>query len=207
MPGIHDSVVVGGIVLALTGPAMAGGPVGIDHPIAPTDSGLWSRPYTRDLEYAVVAAGLGGALWLGGESESGKTCWQTLDAMIGGQIAAQGAKYVFGRKRPSQTSDPNQWFKGLHAQSFPSGEVTLQASFVTPFIYTYAQRNPWIWALEALPAYDAAARVKEGAHWQSDVLAGWALGSAIGYVAATRQSPIFLSVLPHGFMIGVQSRF
>ncbi len=66
----------------------------------------------------------------------------------------------------------------------PSGEVTLQASFVTPFIVNYADRNPWVWALEVLPAYDAAARVKEGAHWQSDVLAGWALGTTVGYFAA-----------------------
>jgi undecaprenyl-diphosphatase len=195
------------MALVAAGSAIAGGPFGIDHPITPTESGIWSRSYTHGLEYGVVAAGLGGALWLGGDSELGKTWWQTVDALIFGQLVAQGAKYVFGRERPSQTSDPNQWFKGFHAQSFPSGEVTLQASFVTPFIVTYAERNPWIWALEVLPAYDAAARVKEGAHWQSDVLAGWALGSAIGYFAARNQSPFFLNVLPHGVMAGVRSRF
>lgn len=187
--------------------AVAGGPFGIDHPITPTDSGIWARRYTLGLEYGVVAVGLGGALWLGGESELGKTYWQTVDALIVGQIAAQGAKYVFGRERPSQTSDPNLWFKGIHAQSFPSGEVTLQASFVTPFIVNYAEPNPWIWALEVLPAYDAAARVKEGAHWQSDVLAGWALGTTVGYFAAKRQSPFFLNVLPHGFMVGLHAKF
>ena len=91
----------------------------------------------------------------------------------------------------------------------PSGEVTLQASFVTPFIVNYADRNPWVWALEVLPAYDAAARVKEGAHWQSDVLAGWALGTTVGYFAAKvkRQNPIFLNILPHGFMVGVHAQF
>jgi undecaprenyl-diphosphatase len=154
-----------------------------------------------------VAVGLGGALWFGGESDLGKTYWQTVDALIVGQVAAQGVKYVFGRERPSQTGDANQWFKGIHAQSFPSGEVTLQASFVTPFIVNYADRNPWVWALEVLPAYDAAARVKEGAHWQSDVLAGWALGTTFGYFAAKNPSPFFLNILPHGFMVGLRAQF
>jgi len=207
MTRLFARVIVGIAILSAACNAVAGGPFGIDHPITPTDSGIWARRYTLGLEYGVVAVGLGGALWLGGESELGKTYWQTVDALIVGQIAAQGAKYVFGRERPSQTSDPNLWFKGIHAQSFPSGEVTLQASFVTPFIVNYAERNPWIWALEVLPAYDAAARVKEGAHWQSDVLAGWALGTTVGYFAAKRQSPFFLNVLPHGFMVGVRAQF
>jgi undecaprenyl-diphosphatase len=29
--------------------------------------------------------------------------------------------------------------------------------------------------------YDAIARVKTHGHWQSDVIAGWALGTAGGY--------------------------
>jgi hypothetical protein len=43
-------------------------------------------------------------------------------------------------------------------RSFPSGEVTLQASFVTPFIVDYSKRHPWIWALEIFPAWDAYPR-------------------------------------------------
>jgi hypothetical protein len=195
------------LLLVTASSAVAGGPLGIDHPVTPSDSGIWARNDTHGLEYGVVAVELGGALWLGGETELGKTFWQTIDASLLGQIAAQGAKYVFGRERPSQTSDPNEWFKGVHAQSFPSGEVALQASFVTPFIVNYADRNPWVWAMEILPAYDAVARVKEGAHWQTDVLAGWALGSAVGYFAAKNQSPVVLSILPHGFMVGLQARF
>ncbi|WP_341868590.1 phosphatase PAP2 family protein [Paraburkholderia lacunae] len=65
-------------------------------------------------------------------------------------------------------------------QSFPSREVTLQASFVTPFIVNYGRREPWVWALEILPAYDAIARMKSPAHWQTDVLASWILGTGHG---------------------------
>ncbi|HYA65688.1 MAG TPA: phosphatase PAP2 family protein [Burkholderiaceae bacterium] len=207
MKRFERGAVCAALYLAFSCPAAAGGLLGIDHALTPTDAGIWARRYTLSLEYGVVAVDLGGAIWLGGETLIGKSFWQTTDAIIFGQLAAQAAKYAFGRERPSQTSDPNQWFRGLHAQSFPSGEVTLQASFVTPFIANYADRNPWVWALEALPAYDAAARVKEGAHWQSDVLAGWALGTGLGYYAAKRQSPFFLSVLPHGFMVGLHARF
>jgi undecaprenyl-diphosphatase len=178
---------------------------GFDHRVTPTESGIWARKYTQGLEYAVIATEAGGALWLGGQSELGLTFWQTIDSSIFSGATAQGMKWVFGRERPSQTSDPNQWFKGSHAQSFPSGEVTLQASFVTPFIVNYAARDPWIWALEILPAYDAVARVKNGAHWQTDVLAGWALGTGFGYLAAKNKTPFFLNVLPHSFMVGLHS--
>lgn len=195
------------LILVAARSAWADGPLVIDYPVKPNESGIWARNRTLGLEYGVVATELGGAFWFGGESEIGKTFWRTIDATAIGQVAAQGAKYAFGRKRPSQTSNPDEWFKGLHAQSFPSGEVALQASFVTPFVVTYGGRYPWIWALEMLPAYDAAARVKEGAHWQSDVLAGWALGSTFGYIAAQNQSPFFLNALPHGLIVGFQSRF
>jgi undecaprenyl-diphosphatase len=180
---------------------------GIDHPVTPTDSGIWAHKYTQALQYGVIATEVGGSLWLGGESELGLTFWQTVDSSVFSGITAQLMKWGFGRKRPSQTDNPNEWFKGTQYQSFPSGEVTLQASFVTPFIVNYADRNPWVWALEALPAYDAVARVKQGAHWQTDVIAGWALGSAFGYFAGKNKSPFFLSIAPHGFVVGLQSNF
>jgi len=41
-------------------------------------------------------------------------------------------------------------FKGGCCQSFPSGEVTLQAAFVTPLTVNYYKQDPWIWALAAL---------------------------------------------------------
>ena len=62
-------------------------------------------------------------------------------------------------------------------------------------------------AVFALPAYDAVARVKSGSHWQSDVLAGWALGTAFGYWSAKRNDPFFLQVPPHGITAGVRMSF
>jgi membrane-associated phospholipid phosphatase len=64
-----------------------------------------------------------------------------------------------------------------------------------------------VYALELLPVYDAIARMRVRAHWHSDVLAGFALGSEAGYFAHSFQQPIFLGMLPHGFTVGLKSQF
>jgi hypothetical protein len=129
--------------------------LGIDHELDLDQRGIWARKYQVALEYGVIATEIGGSLWLGNDDELGHTLWQTIDATAISSIAAEGLKFSFSRARPDQGNNPNQWFKGRCCDSFPSGEVTLQASFVTPFIANYARDYPWVWALEALPAYDA----------------------------------------------------
>jgi undecaprenyl-diphosphatase len=137
----------------------------------------------------------------------GHTLWQTVDSSVISGVGAQLLKYGFGRPRPYQQNNPNAWFKGSQYQSFPSGEVTLQASFVTPFIANYARQDPWIWSLEILPLYDGLARLKSQAHWQSDVIAGWALGTAVGYWTSTRATPFSVQILPRGLTVGYYKRF
>ena len=183
----------------------AGGPLGIDHRLPYDNSGIWARHNQLVLEDGVILTELGGALWLGGEDKLGNTFWRSLDSSVFTALTVQGMKYAFGRERPSQTADPNQWFKS--GQSFPSGEVALQASFVTPFIMQYSQEHPWVWGLEALPAYDAVARMKTQGHWQTDVLAGWAVGTLWGIYATNRKTPVFLSMMPHGIMVGLHTTF
>ena len=183
----------------------ASGPFGIDHSVAYDDSGIWARQDQRMLEKMVLVTELGGALWLGGEDRLGKTWWQSVDSTVFSAASVEVLKYTFGRERPSQTDDPNRWFKG--GRSFPSGEVALQASFVTPFIAEYAGEHPSVWALELLPAYDAVARVKTHGHWQSDVLAGWGIGTLWGIYAHSRQTPFFLGFMPHGVEVGLHTAF
>jgi PAP2 superfamily len=191
------------IVLACTGLAHAGGgPLGIDHVVTADDKGIWKRSTQNAVLSVVVIGDIGAALWEGGETRFGKTLWQSVDSMLISTVAANGSKLIFTRARPTQTDDPNQWFQGGHHYSFPSGEVAAMSGIVTPFIFEYAKDNPAVWALELLPAYDAIARVKVHAHWQSDVLAGWAIGTAAGYYAHSRDSPWTLGVLPHGFTVG-----
>jgi hypothetical protein len=190
-------------LLALSAPAFAG----FDHEWALDQSGIWGRKYQTGLEFGVIATEIGGALWLGSDDELGHTFWQSIDSTAISSVSAELLKLSFSRARPDQGNDPNKWFKGRCCDSFPSGEVTLQASFVTPFIAHYAQQYPWIWSLELLPAYDAIARLKSQEHWQTDVIAGWALGSAIGYWTSTRQTPFSVQVLPRGLTIGFYKRF
>jgi len=184
-----------------------GGPLGIDHAWALDQSGIWARHYQTALQFSVIAVEVGGALWLGNDDRLGHTFWQTIDSSVVAGIASEALKLTFSRARPNQGNDPDKWFQGHCCESFPSGEVTLQASFVTPLIVNYRKDTPWIWALELLPLYDSIARLKSQAHWQTDVLAGWALGSAVGYWSASRKTPIFVQVLPRGVSIGLSKRF
>jgi PAP2 superfamily len=196
--------------LVLWFPAMAcagGGPLGIDSELPLDQNGIWARKYQTGLENAVIATELAGALWLGNDDKLGHTFWQTIDASAISGIGATLLKYGFSRARPSQGDNPNQWFKGRCCQSFPSGEVTLQASFVTPLIVNYAKEDPWIWSLALLPVYDAVARLKSQAHWQTDVIAGGLLGAGIGYWATTWKTPLSVQMLPRGVSVGFNKRF
>lgn len=180
---------------------------GFDHEIAFDQSGIWARKYQTGLELGVIATEIGGALWFGNDDRLGHTFWQTIDASVISGVAATALKKITGRARPEQGNDPNLWFHGGCCESFPSGEVTLQASFVTPFIVNYARDRPWIWALELLPIYDAEARLKSHAHWQTDVIAGWVLGSGVGYWSTTRRIPLSVQILPGGLSVGISKRF
>jgi len=71
----------------------------------------------------------------------------------------------------------------------------------------YGPRHPAAYALALLPVYDGIARVKSQAHWQTDVLASWALGVGSAYYAHGRSSPLILGVLPHGFEVGIHAHF
>lgn len=180
-----------------------GGPIGIDYRLSYDDSGIWARSNQNALIDSMMAFVGVGALWEGGDDRLGKTFWQSVDAGVFSGVAATALKYVFSRERPSQTSDPNRWFTG-HGQSFPSGEVTTTSSLVTPFVLEYGRDHPAIYALELLPIYDGLARMKTRGHWQTDVLAGFALGTAAGYFLHRPGMPVILSVLPHGFEIGIR---
>ncbi len=183
------------------------GPFGIDYRLKAQDkNGFFSRSNQLGLEFGTVAFEAAGALFLGNHKGLGHVFWQSADASVFAGFAADALKYTFRRARPFQSKGPNAFFQGTD-QSFPSGEVTLQASFVTPFILHYRHRYPWIWAAELLPVYDAYGRMKSQGHWQSDVIAGWLLGTAFGYWASQRKVPLLVEILPHGVSVGFYKRF
>jgi hypothetical protein len=182
-----------------------GGPLGIDHRLHYSNSGLWKRSDQKALIYGTVVTVGVGALAFGDHDELGDTFWRSVDAMVVTGVSTQALKYTFGRERPSQTNNPNRFFK--HGQSFPSGEVAAMSAAVTPFIMQYGQDHPAVYALALLPAYDAVARLKAHAHWQSDVLVGAAIGTGIGIWASHRESPLIVGWLPGGFSVGYVHHF
>lgn len=199
------------LVCALSAPGAAcaaGGPLGIDHRLAYDNSGIWKRSNQLALLNIMIVGELAGGIWEGGETRLGKTFWQSIDSSALAGLSAQALKFTFTRARPGQTDNPNQWFQGgKEYVSFPSGEVAAVSAIVTPFVLEYREDTPSVYALELLPLYDGIARMKVWGHWQTDVLAGWALGGLTGYYAHNRQSPFVLSLLPHGFMVGLQKQF
>jgi len=185
----------------------ASGPLGIDHRLHYDNRGIWKRSVQIKVEYGTALTVLGGSLLLGDNDKLGDTFWRSLDAVAFSSASAQVLKWSFQRERPSDTNNPNRFFKGIHNESFPSGEVTMISAAVTPFMVNYGPDHPAVYALALLPAYDAVARLKVRGHWQTDVLAGAALGTGIGIWAARTRSPIILGWLPGGFQVGWVHRF
>jgi len=179
-----------------------GGFLGIDHRVAYDNRGIWNRNVQSGVLVGTVAFVGIGALAFGDQDKFGNTLWRSVDAMVFTGVTTQAMKYAFQRERPSQTSNPNLFFHGTHAQSFPSGEVSAISAAVTPFMASYGEDHPAVYALALLPAYDAVARVKTRGHWQSDVLVGAAVGVGFGIYASRRNSPLIISWLPGGFKVG-----
>ena len=194
---------VGSLALAVA----AGGPLGIDHRLSYDNSGIWARKYQLGLQNLLIAGELAGGLWEGGKTRLGRTFWQSIDSSSLAGLSTEALKYGFTRSRPIQSNDPNKWFQGGSHYSFPSGEVAGVTAIVTPFVLEYHQDHPSVYALELLPLYDGVARMKVQGHWQTDVLAGFAIGTLTGYYAHQRESPFILSMLPGGFMVGLHEQF
>lgn len=179
----------------------------IDHMVGYDASGIWNPNVYRGLVGALTVAQVGGAVWEGAESRFGKTMWQGIDAEIIAGVGATAGKYIFTRKRPSTVDNPCLWFQGGSNYSFPSGEASVAAALVTPYMFEYAQEYPATYALLLLPLYVGAGRIKNQAHWQTDVLAGWAVGGLSGWYAHSRETPFMIELLPHGFLVGFKTQF
>jgi hypothetical protein len=179
----------------------------IDHRVNYDASGVWNHNVYRGVVDVLTVAEIGGALWEGSESRFGKTLWQGIDSEIIGGVGATAGKYIFTRVRPSTEDNPCLWFQGGSNYSFPSGEASVAAALVTPYIIEYGRDDPAVYALLLLPLYVGAGRIKNQQHWQTDVLAGWAVGGLSGWYAHERDVPIMIELLPHGVEVGMKAKF
>lgn len=205
----HRSFIASFLVLTASSLALAdsSGPLGLDHRLNFDDAKIWSDSSLKTLEYGSALLIVGGALYEGNDSRLGKTLWKSLDAMLLGDVTAAAAKNIFRRQRPIDGNDPNAFFNSSSDNSFPSGEVTHITAIITPFILEYQKDTPGVWLLAALPAYVGIAKLKTQAHWQTDILAGAALGAGVGYFASRRDTAWSAQVLPGGFSVGYNKIF
>jgi hypothetical protein len=44
--------------------------------------------------------------------------------------------------------------------------------------------------------------MRNQAHWRSDIIAGWLLGSGLGFRVAHREVPLPVQILPGGISVG-----
>jgi hypothetical protein len=199
-----------GLVTLVGGQARAGGgPLGIDSAVPYNDSRLYDEDLQRAAYRALVIVPWVGALVEGTGTRLGRTWWRSAESSAASLVAVTGVKALAQRRRPDQADppDPDLWRQGSGYQSFPSGHVTLATAAVAPFIMEYGHDTPAVWALAAIPVWMGFARVNVSAHWQTDVLGGWALGVATAWLASRPESPLVLRVFGDGGFVGLRYRW
>ena len=192
------------IFLSCSG-ADANGLFDFDHRVTKDTGGIWH--YHDNLPIYLGGAVIGSAILEGSDNRFGKTMWQSVDAVVIAEAGTEVLKHATGRVRPSETDNPNLWFQGTSKHSFPAGHVASTAALVTPSILEYGKDHPWVYLLAVLPAYEMVARVKAQAHWQTDVIAGAAVGAVSGYFTHQFETPLLIQVLPKGFSVGLKVLF
>lgn len=197
-------------LLAAAPPAAAQASCGwsrVDHMVTYDASGPWNPYLYRGGLIALSVANAGAAVWEGAETRLGRTMWQGVDAQIVAGLTSEAGKRIFTRVRPYQGSDPCLWFQGGSNQSFPSLESAAAAALVTPYVMEYGAENPAAYALLLLPLYVGAGRIKNQAHWQTDVAVGWVIGGLSGWLAHSLETPFTIRLLPGGFEVGLKAQF
>ena len=179
----------------------------VDHVVTYDDSGIWNPNVYRSVFYVLSVAQVGGAVWEGAQTRFGRTMWQGVDAQIISGIGTTIGKHIFTRVRPIDGNDPCLWFEGGSNYSFPSGEAASAMALVMPYMLEYGREYPAAYALTLLPLYVGTARIKNQAHWQTDVLAGWAIGALSGWFAHRQDIPYTIQLLPQGFAVGYRTQF
>ena len=179
----------------------------IDHLVPQDESGIWNPSIYRGLQLGLTIGQIGLALYEGGETRLGNTAWRGIDSELIAAVSTEALKRTFRRARPRDNPDPNSWFTCSSNCSFVSGEAAEAASLVTPYMLEYGPDQPAVYLLAILPLYVGVGRVKAQAHWQTDVIAGWAVGGLSGWYAHQRDQPIVLQLMPHGIFVGLKKSF
>lgn len=144
-----------------------------------------------DLPMAILSTGcegwalalLAAAVVWSFERHPGRTAqrvFPALLALVGAGLVAQALKRLVVTPRPLAVLGADRVhvvLEPLSRLSFPSGHAAASAALAAALTVRYGRQAAWLWALAAL---GGLSRVYVGAHWATDVVAGWALGATVG---------------------------
>lgn len=190
-------VAAGGAALAVTGLWAAfasGAPAGADRDVysalhgsrGSAETGIARHLTTlgNGLTMAVVLGILCLATWL--TYRRWEPLAVTAGALVVGEAVSSAVKVAAGRSRPPSTG----WMSSAAGNSFPSGHTTAAtagylalAMSVAVLLTSIRLRVLVISAAAGLALAVGWTRVELGVHWPTDVLAGWAVGTAAACVA------------------------
>lgn len=109
-----------------------------------------------------------------------RSCWHIVFAVVSAISLTMTLKWGIGRPRPAYATA-----MGLAAKSFPSGHAMVSAVFYPTIGFMLCQHAPrrglrilLVVNAVGLPLLIGLSRVYLGAHYPTDVVAGWALGVA-----------------------------
>ena len=104
-------------------------------------------------------------------------------------VTTYALKFVAGRERPDQTSDPNKW--RASGSSFPSTHAA--GAFAVGSILAESGNDDYRWIRRflgygAVAGFTAFERLKHNAHWLSDDIAGAEIGGATAHFVLGREA-------------------